>query len=643
MDVMTYGLRGKFLVPLIIFVLSIPYLSGQSKKAQPGQKPAQHDAAAVIKLVTVRVVDQAGRPVTDLRKEDFILYDNAELQAITEFEVHALSELGMTIRQPGRPAELVDAEQGMNRRLFMFFDLQGCDIFGVANAKKAALNFLDNQLCPGDEVGILGFSPMRGFFIRTYLTTDYQKIRRAIKRTKELPPSQGEMFMGVFVPGSSMFARADFVPRMSELANAMQYIPGNKSLILFTGRNLGSAYSGLGKLFASAGTPVYTVNTQNWIRHSILSLSIKRKFIWTEHPLQEMSLASGGKYFADIKDVNTISRDIQFLTGNYYVLGYYVTEAWDGKYHQIQVAVKRLGLTVLAQDGYFNPKPFSQLSDFEKQLHLQDLAFSDKSTGLDPLDVPIEPLFIAGRKDVNCAVLGRMTVSEKTGVSPAKVEIFAFLFNTKGKLIKQNRGVMDFAPFDQTTFFPYFLAKLPQEEYECRVVARDLETGQASVGKTIFALPNLKGMEFVISSPILFVPGTESQLLRLSEASDRKGNPKGMSLGDIYGFSPRNHSLVVRELERGPTTLLAALPVTFSGNLAPDAEFTARLISVPARDAVDLKTEVIDFQETGNQSEVYMLEIFLPELPTGEYTLELEARDRNTHARSMARKTLMIR
>jgi hypothetical protein len=116
-----------------------------------------------------------------------------------------------------------------------------------------------------------------------------------------------------------------------------------------------------------------------------------------------------------------------------------------------------------------------------------------------------------------------------------------------------------------------------------------------------------------------------------------------MSLGDIYGFSPRNHSLVVRELERGPTTLLAALPVTFSGNLAPDAEFTARLISVPARDAVDLKTEVIDFQETGNQSEVYMLEIFLPELPTGEYTLELEARDRNTHARSMARKTLMIR
>ncbi len=276
------GRRIYSIMAILMGVLSVSLVFGQSKKDPSQQNVPQHDTAAVIKLVAVRVLDQDGRPVTDLKMKDFILYDNDEKKVITEFEVHILSEAGMEVRSSIQASDLAKAVKGMNRRLFIFLDIQGSDVNGMANAKQAALHFVDTQLRPGDEVGILGFSPMRGFFIQEYLTTDHKKIRKAIKRTKDIEvkpgagfvsggeltdrmtvregrsergergsasergsPSEVMQFFGygsqtINVPGTSMFGRRDFTPRMIDLAQAFKYIPGNKSIILFTGRNLGS-------------------------------------------------------------------------------------------------------------------------------------------------------------------------------------------------------------------------------------------------------------------------------------------------------------------------------------------------------------------------------------------------------------------
>ena len=562
MKIIRYSIRIYSIMAVLVGFLSVSFVSGQSKKAQE-QRVLQHDAAVVIKLVTVRVLDQDGRPVTNLQREDFILYDNGEKKVITEFEVHTLSDTGMEVRSSGQASDLTEVDKGMNRRLFIFLDIQGSDVNGMANAKQAALHFVDSQLRPGDEVGILGFSPMRGFFIQEYLTTDHKKIRKAIKKTREILPTGGSVSGGelnnneqvrtrdsggeneargtvsrgggntIRIPGTSIFQRRDFTPRMFNLALALKYVPGNKSLIFFTGRNLGPVATKLGKEFASASTPVYTVNTRNWIVKGIMRSSVKQKYIWEDHPLKELALASGGKYFADIKDVETISREVQLLTGNFYVLGYYVSEDWDGKYHKIKVEIKKPGLKILAQDGYFNPKPFTELTDFEKQLHLSDLVFTEKPATIDPLDIPIEPLFIAGRKKMNCALLARIMVKEKTGIPPFKAEIFAFIFNKDHEAVMRKRGEMNLAPFNQKTIFPYFTANLPAGEYECRIVVRDLETGQAALGKTVFNLPEKSESEIVLSSPLLFATGPESQILKLST--------KDISLSDFYKFQPRTN------------------------------------------------------------------------------------------------------
>ncbi len=664
-------------------VLSVSLIFGQSKKDPSQQKVPQHDAAAVIKLVAVRVLDQDGRPVTDLKKEDFILYDNGEKKIITEFEVHTLSEAGMEVRSSSQASELAKVVEGMNRRLFIFLDIQGSGPTGMANAKKAALHFVDTQLRPGDEVGILGFSYMTGFFIQEYLTTDYEKIRKAIEKTKEIPPSGGSTSgseltdnrvpvrsgddetagragskreggntsevmkafgygsPAIYVPGTSMFQRRDFTPRMVDLAQAFKYIPGNKSIIFFTGRNLGPNAAKLGKEFANVSTPVYTVNTKNWIQQGVITLSVKKKYIYKDHSLQEMALASGGKYFADIEDMDTISREVQMLTGNFYVLGYYVNESWDGAYHQIEVEARRPGLQVLAQHGYFNPKPFAELSDFEKQLHLWDLMFSEKPMTIDTLDIPVEPLFIASEKTMNCALLARISVNVKTGIPPSKVEFFAFVFNEDNEAVVAKTVEMDLAPFDQKFLFSYFTTNLPSGEYECRIVARDLETGQAVVGKTVFVLPEKSDSEIVLSSPLLFAEGPESQILRFSGGSRREGKNRESSLSDFYKFLPKEHSLVVRELEQGIESLLAVLPLTVAEGPAPEIELSIRLHPMPDGETIDLAAKVVDIKDTDTNTDILMIEIRLPDLKPGEYELEIEALEKERLASSFIRKFLV--
>ncbi len=375
--------------PLAIVALGLTgslLLSPQEKS----QRPIRHDAAAVVKLVSVRVIDAEGRPVTDLKKEDFALYEDDARKAITEFEIHTLMDTGMVVAPPLPQAmEPVARETGVRgRKIFLFLDQQASDEAGKNKAKTAALQFLDTQVRPDDEVAVIGFYAMSGFFIREYLTADLGRIRRAINQPAETRPSYGESVNpvddnviarftpaggvrsvdldgrslqgidlsvggsigradmsrggavevddspdagmgGVYVPGTASFQRFDFVPRMMDLVEVFKTIPGNKSLVFFTSRDLGSGAARLGKLLGATGTTVYTVNTQDW-KMSPMG-TVKVHFIWYDHSLKDLAEASGGRYFADINEVEAIARDLQSLTGNYYVLGYYVTETWEGK------------------------------------------------------------------------------------------------------------------------------------------------------------------------------------------------------------------------------------------------------------------------------------------------------------------------
>ncbi len=235
----------------------------------------EHGVTVTLKLIQVFVVDRDGHPVTDLEVSDFKVYDNGLLQTITEFERHLLA-------LPGDPREeiLVDTPAPkvspplpfMNRKFFLFIDFAFNSPKGIMKARDAALHFLDTQLQPSDEVGLISYSALSGVTLHEYLTTDHRKVRSVVEQiglrnALGFAESLESDFWIAFHGGESFdlsepvksgweehitegFAAPDaekiaknredkaqmrfFISGMTDLAKALRYIPGYKFIALFS-------------------------------------------------------------------------------------------------------------------------------------------------------------------------------------------------------------------------------------------------------------------------------------------------------------------------------------------------------------------------------------------------------------------------
>src|SRR4030042_2426307 len=100
-------MKGRFAILAAIAAAAAHALSAQapaSGQERPQARPLRHDAAAVVKLITVRVLGPDSRPLTGLRKEDFKLTEDGQPKTITEFEVHAITPAGMTMMPAPPPS-----------------------------------------------------------------------------------------------------------------------------------------------------------------------------------------------------------------------------------------------------------------------------------------------------------------------------------------------------------------------------------------------------------------------------------------------------------------------------------------------------------------------------------------------------------
>jgi VWFA-related protein len=512
---------------------------------------------------------------------------------------------------------------------------------------------LETQFRPGDEAGVLTYAPQTGLKMVEYLTSDKAKVKKAIERAKEIYPSTGEASAGgpedgataradsplssfggsntVFVEGTSIFARAgrDFENNMSELAKALQHVPGAKNVIFFSGRGVGQA---VGREFAASNTPVFTVNTNGW-NEKIKHLTPQEKQALDESPLKDLALASGGKYFAHIKDVEMIADEVQSLSANYYVLGYYINETWDGRFHKIEVEVRRPGCQVFAQEGYYGQKPFPQLSELEKDLHLFDLIYADRPTSAGVLDAAIETLAGFEAKGSNAVVLASLPTGEKTGLGPSLAEFYMLIFDKDHTLVFSIKGEFDLKDHVQKKLYLYVTARLAPADYECRFAARDMVTGQAVVGRAplkIYA-PAAEGV--TIYEPLLLVPEKEAQFINLTPALK-----KGVSISsliDFYPLVPGQCAPLLKSLDPGVRTLLAIIPTEFRGNKVPNVVLDFKLTSSDGTE-LPIDTSIVNTKDAGLGRAVLAAEIDLPELPPGRYNLEITA----TNASGEVIKTL---
>lgn len=621
-----------------------------------------------LKLIQVYVMDEAGNPVLDLEKSDFVLYDNNELKNITDFEKHVLAKTEIKTEEKVAPESL----SRMNRKFLILLDILGNDQVGIIQSKEAALYFIDSQIQPGDEVGIISYTPLSGINIHTYLTSDHDKIKKAIQEAKEIPiskekdpnwddlrqkeeqeagarhgftPEPESAVMKYFLEPFEIKGLRDIkkspliqIRELSELAKALRYIPGIKHIMFFSGgghQKFRELYKRLGMELAEANCIVHTINSMGTRAH-ILGPNRPRK-----ESLEILAKASGGKFFEDVSDYEVISEDIQNLSGNYYVLGYYIGEKWDGRYHKIKVDVKRAGCQIYSQGGYFNPKPFSRFSEFEKKLHLIDLALSDKPYFQDPTEVPLAALPYSHTKEFNCVLLSELPINYLRGSQGQKLELINLILDEEKKIIDSSRGEVDYSELRQEGSYQYSILSLNPGKYECRVILRNLTTGKGAIGSSTVTIPDYHGSGVFLFSPLILIPEKKSHFLKLSMVEGKTQDKDEVSLNHIYPFLSNEYVPLIEELEHQTSRIFAVLRYSIVNIQNPDVDLYANLVNETTEDEIPLNFSIRSSEKQG-EIHVLLFDIKLPELEPGSYFLEFLAAEKTTKSVVSVAKSFKI-
>jgi len=519
-----------------LFALS-PIEGGPSARTQEKQQDLQYEVQVTLKLVQVYVTDKKGNPVIDLTREDFSLLDEGKPQKITEFEKHILSLPPSGEAQPQVPE--TPAQELMPRKFFLLFDFAFNNGIGLEKARKAAAHFIDEELQPTDEVGLLSYSAIKSLKMHEYLTTDHKKVRDVVRRIgMESISGRAESFEAQYWQAKSFANPADatqsgsvfdpkeifgqesewawdrnrqeskmqahnFALKMSDFARALRYIPGNKHIILLSSGvpysliyGVQSPYGKIGveefgefwlaqkfedmlKELSATNCSIYALDTQD------LSASIGGDLkLEGASSLQKITSATGGKYFGNINNYEKHVEKIQELTGCYYVLGYYVDDKWDGAYRKIKVEIGRPNCTVLAQRGYFNPKPFKEYNDLERMLHLIDLSLSEEPLFQTPLRFPVQVVPCAPGAKGNLCLAAQVPLDRIREIMTGPVEMITVIFDENEDIaaLKKSQVKVSALKGKQVSFGGSF--SLSAGSYKCRFVIRNLETGRAAVGST---------------------------------------------------------------------------------------------------------------------------------------------------------------
>ncbi len=608
-------MKKYFLLSLFYLLLTAffadPLFPGQEQKKTDS---LQYEASVTLKLIQVYVSDKDGNPVQNLTKEDFFLYDNGRPMTVTDFEIHRLT---LSSRK--------DTENypRMNRKFYLFLDAYRNDGMGLIKARTTALHFIDTQVQSDDELGLLSYSIGRGLLLHIPLTTDHKKIREAVETVKLFPwitpANNGE---------TDMKEALDFTESLNEFAVSLRYIPGYKHIILFSAGlprslfqpedlRLLTEHDRLAKELASSSCSIFTIDTQG---QRDLAGGREQK---GDDSLRELASLTGGRHFNNVDYRDVISEGIQNSTGYYYVLGYSVDEAWDGKFHKIKIEVKQKGVKIQAQKGYFNPQVFAKFNKLEKRLHLIDLARNPS-----PLfDLPREiPAFSGFWEDSNLS-----TVLFLTEIIPAdleeiftnKAELFTLVYDSEGALVAEGKKDLEFTEDPPERICTYTFFSPPPGKYDYITVLRNIKTGIAAKAIKTVVFPENEEFQEALSGPFLFASGKRSLYLHI-EIKPAKGKSKTENI-NLEAIAPQVKgpvSPLVFELGRDTEILYAVFGLRDEAKNEEVPEFVARLKHKTTEETYPLKILKRNDIRT-NQNNTLVLELELIPVPSGNYVLEI--------------------
>ena len=614
-------------------------------------------------------MDKEGNPVTDLKKDDFVLTDNGWKMMLTEFEKRALSlpvaeepveERIVPTLVPAKPALL-------NRKIFFFFNFGYSSGRGIRRAREEALKFFETSLLPSDEVAVLSYSLFERLKVREFLTIDHAKARKAVEAigladatgVVEDPEVRESRLLGAFdrtmtrtsqdstagqtkiQPAEDVYALQQarmYVTYLTSFAQALRYMPGQKILVLFTmgidGRilyrsdplgdqfaELRNGYENLCSELATSNVAVYPVDTTDKDYPEYKSVPESVRGISS---LRRMAQVTGGEFMGHVDASEAHFQKIQKLTGAYYVLGYPIAESWDGKFHKVKVEVNRPGCDVRAQAGYLNPKPFSAFTKIERELHLVDLALSVKPLGQVPLRFSMAAIPAGLGRDGGIWLVGGLPVREiREKWTGGSMEILALVYDRNDEVVASTRSEERLSAIKENAVFLAAWESVPPGAYRCRIVVRDVETGAAAVGGTTFSMPDAASAVRLLP-PLFLRPERGARYVS-------HGTPRGMAknigtgaISAMLAFDPAQYAPYLETKLTKGSEVWAAIPCAGPEDFGRSIKLTAKLLDKLTGNERPLSLTVLDKAER-NDVCVFFVQLAIPEVEPDEYRFIITA------------------
>ena len=341
------------------FALSI-FLAAAATAQQPqfGEKVNVN-----LVLLDAVVTDSRGQQILGLDKDDFVVTENGSPQAIESVDYFTNRQL---LSSPESKASF-KAERIRDDRYFVFFFDKPSDsqFFGrLAVARRAAAEFIDKQMKPGDRVAIVAHDVRLKVF--SDFTTDKQQLKRALDEAATF--SRGlQTASSASATGPSILRNIDLTRMiggtgtvyegLEVLADSLRPIQARKDVILFSigivepGEdirggmviNTSRFYDPMIGALNRADVSVYTVN--------LLDNPNQPPFV--HQTLERIAADTNGEYFRFNTSFTSALRRIENITNGYYLISYYTKKpASDRGFQKVNVAVKNRDFRIRARPGF---------------------------------------------------------------------------------------------------------------------------------------------------------------------------------------------------------------------------------------------------------------------------------------------------
>ncbi|MGQ0543361.1 MAG: VWA domain-containing protein [Blastocatellia bacterium] len=360
-----------FLLSCAIFFWHAAAIFAQDKPGKEEDEVVRVDTELV--EVPLVVMDKAGKPVLNLKKDNFVIFEDGKRQDLTEFS------------STNAPFEIA-----------LFLDTSGSTRNDLALIRRAAQNFVDS-LRPGDRVAVISFRSIviekraeASTEILAQLTSDRSILRQAIER---LNTSNGTPYYdGIVKIADTVFAgepKDEFRGRRALVAltdgvdstsisdhdetgeklgkiGIVNYFIKVDTRPFFEENLLGDCETALRfssaqirRYYASFNSRSNIERTSDFCRlgdFERLAIS-KRLYEIAETEMNSLAKSSGGRVFpvGDLSEARSAFKQVADEIGTKYSLGYYSSnEKRDGTYRKIRVELKGLpvGTQIRAREGY---------------------------------------------------------------------------------------------------------------------------------------------------------------------------------------------------------------------------------------------------------------------------------------------------